>query len=61
MINHVVLKLNNTLLNRKKESCLSKFEIMFDDLDNYDTLLFMEKVESELEYGKTYRITIQEI
>lgn len=54
------LKLDDTPLNRNKENMLSKLEIAFDDVNNTlpeEYYFFID----HMEYGKTYRITFEEL
>lgn len=54
------LKLDDIPLNRNKETMLSRLEIAFDDVNNVlpeDYYFFVD----HMEYGKTYRITFEEL
>jgi hypothetical protein len=48
--------------NRKKLVFLGKLETMMDDIDNgQESMDFCVGLEDELEWGKTYKLTIQEM
>lgn len=57
-----IVSLRDNRKNRKKIEILGKLETMCDDIDNgRDTVDFFYKLDDVLEWGKTYRITIEEI
>jgi hypothetical protein len=55
-----ILLLDDTPHNRAKTKCLNKFEVMADDFNN-DDQDFWNQLDSKLEWGKYYKITIEEI
>lgn len=47
--------------NRKKYEIMEKMEVMIDDSRNGDYQSFWCYLDDFLEWGKTYRITIEEV
>ena len=45
--------------NRHKHTILSKLEIMADDSDNHNN--FFNVIDDGLEWGKSYKLTIEEV
>lgn len=54
-----ILKLNDSIKNRAKLTVLSKLEIMADDIEN-DAQKFFIELDDEIQWGKSYKITIEE-
>lgn len=65
MKNTIELTLFDNLKNRKKFHALNKLEIMIDDEDNDDLtkkgVNFWERLDDQMEWGKKYKITFEEI
>lgn len=59
MIEYTCLTLWDNEKNRDKSRYLNKLEIMADDRANETN--FWNNVEDKIEWGKTYRITIEEV
>jgi len=54
------LTLFNTDKNKDKEKLLSKLEIAFDDVNNVLPNTYYDFIE-QMEYGKTYKFTFEEL
>jgi uncharacterized protein (DUF1810 family) len=55
------ITLFDTTQNRQKESSMTLFEIMTDDDKNMKDFEFFSKVDQMIQWGKTYKITIEEV
>jgi len=55
-----IIMLADNEKNRRKTSCMSKIEVMADDGDN-GSQKFWDELEGFLEWGKTYKFTIEEV
>jgi len=55
-----IIMLADNEKNRRKIPCMSKIEVMADDGGN-DNQKFWDDLEDFLEWGKTYRLTIEEV
>ena len=56
----VEVTLFDTPINRRKEDCADKLDCMLSDFNN-DVLDFIYTLDQEIEWGKKYRITVEEI
>lgn len=62
LVKSCVISLFDNPKNRKKIEVLGKLEIMLDDIDNgQESMNFCVNLDNELEWGKTYKLTIEEV